>query len=251
MISKTGLLALFAGILISSVANAQFENKTESGFSLSELRSNAKVEAKREINLVDKLETQASKKSPVLAFAYSLLLPGAGHWYIDRMDVGKYFLTADAISWTGLISLNIYGDNVIDDAESYSVEHAEVTDPSGKDEDFFANVGNYNSVYEYNNDKLSRGEYSMLYNVSTQFWNWDAESNRDVFEAQRKKSERIYNNRIIFGSLLIANRVVSGISAYLIANNMNNSRKVTVVPNLLYKNGMSIDGIEFKFAAKF
>ncbi len=251
MISKTGLLALFAGILISSVANAQFENKTESGFSLSELRSNAIVEAKREINLGDKLEAQVSKKSPVLAFAYSLLLPGAGHWYIDRMDVGKYFLTADAISWTGLISLNIYGDNVIDDAESYSVEHAEVTDPSGKDEDFFANVGNYNSVYEYNNDKLSRGEYSMLYNVSTQFWNWDAESNRDVFEAQRKKSERIYNNRIIFGSLLIANRVVSGISAYLIANNMNNSRKLTVVPNLLYKNGMSIDGIEFKFAAKF
>lgn len=91
----------------------------------------------------------------------------------------------------------------------------------------------------------------MLYNVSTQFWNWDAESNRDVFEAQRKKSERIYNNRIIFGSLLIANRVVSGISAYLIANNMNKSRKLTVVPNLLYKNGMSIDGIEFKFAAKF
>lgn len=251
MISKTGLLALFAGILISSVANAQFENKTESGFSLSELRSNAIVETKREINLGDKLEAQVSKKSPVLAFAYSLLLPGAGHWYIDRMDVGKYFLTADAISWTGLISLNIYGDNVIDDAESYSVEHAEVTDPSGKDEDFFANVGNYNSVYEYNNDKLSRGEYSMLYNVSTQFWNWDAESNRDVFEAQRKKSERIYNNRIIFGSLLIANRVVSGISAYLIANNMKNSRKLTVVPNLLYKNGMSIDGIEFKFAAKF
>ncbi len=251
MIFKTGFLALIAGIFISCVANAQFEDKTESGFSLSELRSNAKVEAMREIDLGDKLETQASKKSPVLAFAYSLLLPGAGHWYIDRMDVGKYFLTADAISWTGLISLNIYGDNVIDDAESYSVEHAEVTDPSGKDEDFFANVGNYNSVYEYNNDKLSRGEYSMLYNVSTQFWNWDAESNRDVFEAQRKKSERIYNNRIIFGSLLIANRVVSGISAYLIANNMNKSRKLTVVPNLLYKNGMSIDGIEFKFAAKF
>lgn len=31
------------------------------------------------------------KKSTGIALVLSLLLPGAGHYYLDRMDVGKYF----------------------------------------------------------------------------------------------------------------------------------------------------------------
>jgi hypothetical protein len=153
-------------------------------------------------------------------------------------------LTADAISWTGLIALNVHGDNVMDDAESYSVEHAEVTNPDSRDEDFYTNIGNYNSVYEYNNDKLSRGEYNLLYDVNSNFWNWDDVNNRNIFESQREKSERIYNNRIVFTSLLLVNRVVSGISAFLIAKNTGSSKSYSIAPDILYKKDMSFDGIK-------
>ena len=44
----------------------------------------------------------------------------------------------------------------------FQYEHAEVTDIDNKDDDYFANVGNYNNIYEYNNDQLTCGDYSNL-----------------------------------------------------------------------------------------
>lgn len=243
------LFALFQTKLLTG--QSAIQNDDNEYYRFSDLRNNAKVSEFGSSEIYGLEEVAAGKKSPGLALLYSLILPGAGHWYLDRMDVGKYFLTADAISWTGLIALNIHGDNVINDAESYSVEHADVTDPDGKDEDFFANVGNYNNVYEYNNDKLSRGEYNLIYDVNSRFWNWDTEGNRDIFESQRKKSERIYNNRIIFGSLLIANRVVSGISAFLIANKGPKGSSYSLVPKILHTDDLRIDGFELSLITKF
>jgi hypothetical protein len=159
-----------------------------------------------------------SKKSPGLALLLSLILPGSGHYYLNRMDVGKYFFGADVASWVGYISLNVYGNSVNDDAISFSTQHADVN-TSNKDDNYYANVGNYNNIYEYNNAQLTYGAYSMLYNVDQNYWNWDNVNNRNTFESQRKSSERILNSRIIFGSLLIANRIMAGISAYIIAKN--------------------------------
>jgi len=196
--------------------------------------------------------TAKSKKSPGLALLFSLVLPGAGHFYLDRMDVGKYFLGADAAGWLGLVSMNIYGDAIQDDSRSYSSTHAAINDPGNKNDDFYKNIGSFNNVYEYNNDKLTRGEYSLLYNPQQNFWNWDNTDNRNFYESQRKKSERVYNNRIIFSSILIANRIVSGISAFFIANNAGKSSSaLNISPELLYKEDLSFDGVKLNFNRNF
>lgn len=198
------------------------------------------------------INKQASDKSPALALLYSVILPGAGHFYLDRMDVGKYFLGADALSWIGLVSLNVYGDDLRDDSRTYSVEHAGVTGKDSKDEDYFTNIGSFSNIYEYNNDKLLRGEYHLLYDVNTYYWNWDNTNNQNIYEQQRKSSERVYNSRIIFGSLLIANRIVSGISAYLIATNKDKkSSSMSFEPELLYTNEYRIDGMKINIAKNF
>ena len=243
------VIALESGFLYSQ--NSQVIN-SDKVFKLSELRNTAETisDGNKVTNIEADIEMKGSK-SPGLALLYSILLPGAGHWYLDRMDVGKYFVGVEAASWTGFIAVSIHGDNVAKDAHSYSVEHAQVTNPDGKDDDFYSNVGNFNSVYDYNNDKLTRGEYNLLYDVNTNFWNWDSESNRDIFDVQRRDSERIYNNRIIFGSFLIANRVVSGISAYIIAKNMNSRKSYSVTPELYSKKDNSFDGVGIKFLANF
>ncbi len=250
---RSTLLLITALMLNFGMSFAQESLVTvkDKSYKLSELRVSA-VPSSEERNLGNiGAELQASSKSPGLALIYSLLIPGTGHWYLDRMDVGKYFVGVEAASWTGFIALTVHGDNVIDDAKSYSVEHAQVTDPDSRDDDFYANVGNFNSVYEYNNDKLTRGEYNLLYNVQDNFWNWDSGDNRNIFDVQRRDSERIYNNRIIFGSFLIANRVVSAISAYLIAKNMNSKRSYSIVPEVYSNKDNSVNGLGMKFITNF
>ncbi len=247
---RTTVVPAICLMIISATALAQMSSLDES-YKISDIKKNAQIQSDNVGDIEISGVAANKKKSPALAALYSLILPGAGHWYLDRMDVGKYFLGADAIAWTGLITLNIHGDNVADDARSFSVEHAQVTSPDSRNKDYFANVGNYNNIYEYNNDKLSRGEYSLLYDVNSQFWNWDSKSNRDIFESQRKKSERIYNNRIIFSSLLIVNRIASGISAYLIANSSTKAGGFAFTPSVKYKKDMSFDGIEMNISRNF
>ncbi|MDQ3020927.1 MAG: hypothetical protein M3R36_10200 [Bacteroidota bacterium] len=196
--------------------------------------------------------TAPSQKSPAFALLLSVILPGAGHYYIGRMDVGKYFFGFDVASWIGLGAYEIYGNDLINDAKTFSVEHAKVTNTGDKDDNYFANVGNFNNIYEYNIDQLLFGEYGSLYDVNQYYWDWDNTSNRDVFESQRKASERAYNNRIIFGSMLIANRIVSGISAYLLTNKVNKkTSSINVEPELLYKENYSFDGVKINLSKNF
>ena len=93
------------------------------------------------------LTEKKSTKSPGLAFIYSLLLPGTGHLYTERMDVGKYFVAAEISSWLGVLGLTLYGDAVQDDSRSFAGIHASLNKESGND-DYYRNVGEFNNIYE-------------------------------------------------------------------------------------------------------
>ena len=196
----------------------------------------------------------SSKKSPLLATVLSLIIPGSGHLYLNRFDVGKYFFGIDVASWIGYVSLNAYGNDVIDDAKTFSHEHAGVSQSNvnSDNDDYFSNVGNYYNIFDYNNAQLQTGNYSGLYNTSEFYWNWDNTNNQNIFETQRKNSERIYNSRIIFGSILIANRIVAGISAYLLATkDPKKTTSLNIEPQLLYKNDLTFDGVKINLSKNF
>lgn len=234
-------------LIVSCYSQDSFYEKKYSVQDLTSGFQKNTLQSKLHINTV----SVKSKKSPALALLFSLILPGAGHLYLNRMDVGKYFLGADAASWLGLVSLNIYGNSVRDNSRTFSLEHADVNNIDNKNDDYFANVGNFNDIYEYNNDKLTRGEYEKLYDVNKFFWNWDNIDNRNLYETQRKNSERIYNSRVIFGSILVANRIISGISAFLIANKANKSSSLNFQPQLLHKHDYTFDGVRINFSKNF
>jgi len=199
-----------------------------------------------------KVEVSSSpgKKSGGIALILSLLLPGAGHFYIDRMDVGKYFLGAEAMSWLGYAGLQVYGDALQDDSRTFAAENAGVN-KDGKDKDYFANIGNYNNIYEYNNYMLATGRYDEVYDVTTNYWNWNTTVNKDDFESQRKKSERVYNTRVVFGTTAIINRIVSSISA-LILTNKKSPTTLNFQPELIQKEyGGGVDGMKLNISKNF
>jgi hypothetical protein len=252
MICKT-ISVVFMTLIFVNYGLSQESSKIIKGFEIQDLKSNVTGTISFEDNN-KKINTSlaSSKKSPFLALLFSLVIPGSGHLYLNRMDVGKYYFGVDVASWMGYGTLTVYGNDVFGDAKTFSNQHAAVTNINNKDDDYFANVGNYFNIYDYNNAQLAIGNYSGLYNVNEYFWNWDNVNNQNIFETQRKNSERIYNSRIIFGSILVANRIVAGISAYLIASkDPKKTSALNVQPELLYKNDFTFDGVKINLSRNF
>ncbi|CAN5660856.1 hypothetical protein BH10BAC5_BH10BAC5_25170 [soil metagenome] len=202
---------------------------------------------KSESKITDLKMPEASTKSGGIALLLSLVLPGAGHYYEGRMDVGKYFLTAEAASWLGLFGLDLYGNSLREDARKFAVVNAGVN-LNGKPDDYYGNVGNYNNIYEYNNAKLQNGQYDQVYDVNTYYWNWNTVNNRTDFDLERRQSERVFNTKVVFSTALIINRLVSGLSALLLANKGTNNVKMN---SELLKGKLGYDGVKLNFSKNF
>lgn len=213
-------------------------------------------------SMVDTLEknesvpTKKSKKSPGLAFIYSLLVPGLGHVYADRFETGKYFMIAEGAIWITYAAFSIYGNWLLDDAYGYSTSHAGV-DLSGKerDETFFTDIGNYNNIYDYNDEKLRFGEYDKLYDPLTHYFYWDSENNRRVYREDKIAGDKTLNDRLFVVGAAVINHIVSAISAVFAANSYNDDLKKTG-GGLTLKAGVQkhfnrIDGISLRLVKWF
>jgi TM2 domain-containing membrane protein YozV len=154
-----------------------------------------------------------AKKSVGLAAVYSLLLPGMGELYAGGFGSGKYFLLAEGILWLSYAAIDIHAGSQREDARVYSTVHAAV-DRSGKDDQFFVNVGNFASVDDYNDKKLRDREPDLVYDPAAGYnWRWDSEASRLTFRDQRVASENMYNNRKFVGAAILVNHVASAINA--------------------------------------
>lgn len=206
-------------------------------------------------NYKDSIEQETpgyNKKNPSVSLFLSLLVPGAGHLYAGRMDVGKYFLASEVVCWLGVAGLDIYGNALRDDSRTFASEHSGLN-KNGKDDDYFSNVGNYDNIYEYNNEKLAKGQWDKIYDVNSYFWSWDNITNKNVFDTQRKRSERVYNTRIVFATGLIVNRVISAISALILTNkqNKNSSAGFRINSEFISTPKSNYDGIRLNFIKSF
>ena len=189
----------------------------------------------------------ATNKSAGLAMLLSLVLPGAGQYYEGRMDVGKYFLTAEAASWLGLVGINLYGNALREDARKFASQNSGLNQ-TGKPDDYYGNVGHFNSIYDYNNEKLQNGEYDKIYDVNSYYWNWNSVQNKNDFDLARRQSERVYNTKIVFSTALIVNRLISGLSALLLANKSPESMKIQ---SELTRDQFGSSGVTINFSKNF
>jgi hypothetical protein len=154
-----------------------------------------------------------TKKSTGLAAIYSLLLPGMGELYADGFESGKYFLIAEGALWLTYASFEIYGNQLRDDSRSFAQAHAGII-PSGKEDQYFVDIGNFLDVREFNEKKLRDRELEKLYDpLSGYAWQWDSDFSRATYRDQRIASDNMYNNRkFVFAAILI-NHVGSAINA--------------------------------------
>jgi hypothetical protein len=155
----------------------------------------------------------SGRKSVGLAAIYSLLLPGMGELYTDGFSSGKYFLIAEGALWLTYAGFSIYGDALRDDSRAFAVAHAEVA-LSGKDDQFFVDIGNFMTIDDYNDKKLRDRDLEKVYDPAQGYaWRWDSDLSRSTFREQRVASDNVYNNRKFVLAAVLLNHVASAINA--------------------------------------
>jgi len=166
---------------------------------------------------------EADHKSPGLAVVYSLLLPGMGELYAGDYGAGKYFTIAEGLLVLGAVSLDRYGNWIKDDARQYAVLHAH-SGLDGKDDQYFSNIGDYQSVYDYNEAVLRNRDAQKVYDPhSSSYWNWDTPDNREQYRQLRVSSDERFNDAKFVVAAIAVNHIVSAIDAARIAIRHNGS----------------------------
>jgi hypothetical protein len=161
------------------------------------------------------------KKSPSRAFFSSLILPGIGEAYVGEEFQSKLFLGLELVGW-GLVIANIINVNMrMNDYQNYAVVQAMVN-PNAKDDQYWINIGKFDTIYEYNEERRRERDLEALY-PETKFysWQWNLTDNRLNYDAYRIETREIENNRLYFFAAIALNHLVSAINALRLANAHN------------------------------
>jgi hypothetical protein len=156
------------------------------------------------------------------AFMRSLVIPGWGQRRVGAKTAARNFFVAEVLLWTGFTAFQIYGNWIEDDYKLFAATHAGAQ-VAGKEDQFFADMSNFISVDEFNQNRLRRRDVEGLYDPVKDFWEWDTDVNRRKYENLFERSEKAYSRALFMVAGVIANHIVSGIHAGWVAHKKSSS----------------------------
>lgn len=217
------LLILF--LLISTIqaeepfAKIPFNGQFQFAYAQLDMQQSADS-LKKDINL---LETQAHSdmKSVGGALFYSLLIPGAGQYYVGKNSSAALFLGIEAGLWLGLIGNTLYTDHLRNEYKTYATYHAGV-DPVNKGKQYWIDIGKYDDLYAFNEQRLRERRYDQVYDETrANQWQWDSRENRFTYDAKRLQANENSERDVFFWGAIALNHLVSGIHAMVMARRHN------------------------------
>lgn len=174
--------------------------------------------------LVQAQQVTPSKElpSPRGAFLRSLVMPGWGHYYADQNDWrrGQLHLAAETAMILSYAGLRVRNGMLQTDLNTYASSRAGVQ-LDGREREFLLAVSNYNDLDSYNDFMLrSRNWDDLIPDVAANRWNWDTVEDRARFQDMRQQLDRNRSQLPTIVTLMVLNRAVSGISAFMKARDM-------------------------------
>lgn len=172
-----------------------------------------------------KIKKTKPKYSKTTAVLLSLLVPGAGHYYVKHEGRGQLFFGAEVAVWFSYFAFHSYGNWKEDDYKKYAIQHAGIV-PSGHDDNFYRNLIFYDSREEYNKSGRIINPGSPYYpNNSQNDWFWESADSRQVYRTMRNDSEVAYRKATFMLGVALANRIIAGIDAFRLAQKESNRFK--------------------------
>ena len=138
-------------ILIAATTVFPQQNKSNPTLELEQEIKNSPIQ--NDLNILAYTNAVSTKKkSTGSAILYSLLLPGMGELYADGYNSGRYFTIVEGILWGAYIGMTVYANSKENDYKAFATTFASVN-KEGKDETYFATIGEYDNIEYYNDQK--------------------------------------------------------------------------------------------------
>ena len=171
------------------------------------------VEGSVSTTLSDSLDEHGSGKSRFQSkyILLSLLLPGAGEWFIGNKGYAKFFLGTDIVLWLGYLGTQSYINVLENDYQTYAAVHASV-DTRNKKNQFWIDIGSHQDIFTFNENRRTERNLEATYPEEKEnFWQWDSKDNR-LFYNQYRFRQHDWKRRlnIVIGGLIL-NRIVSAV----------------------------------------
>ena len=148
----------------------------------------------------------------------SAILPGWGEYDLNKTSRGNFFLTTEIIGIALTTFSYIKSNNISTTYKAIAADHANVIG-NGKNHQFWVDIGNYDSLIDYNDEHLRWREFDNLYPNETKWnWDWDTEEKRKEFENLRVESDRMKLVGKFFIGGLVLNHIISVIDVYYLKN---------------------------------
>ena len=165
--------------------------------------------------------------SPVVK---SLVLPGWGEYSLDNQIRGRIFVLSETVLLLAILGSYSVAQRQEKEYKAYAAEHAGI-DLIGKDRQFWVDIGNYSSLFTFNEEHLRWRDFNALYEDNdTWAWSWDSSNNRERFENTRIASDSWMLRGSFFIGGVVLNHIVSAIDA-LYLSKISNIQETVVSPN--------------------
>ena len=163
-------------------------------------------------------QIETNEKLTLSPIVKSLVIPGWGQYSLDNRTHGNIFISSEILGFILATFCVVQSNNTEDTYLALASEHAGVT-TSGKDYQYWVDIGNYNSIDDYNDEHLRWREFDNIYQLNDKWdWQWDSEDNRKKFEDHRIKSDKYaLATKFVIGGIIL-NHIISAIDALYLQN---------------------------------
>jgi len=175
----------------------------------------------------------------------SFLVPGWGQNELGYKSRSKKYIYVEVGILLSLYTSSKYSNEIKRNYIAYAAKHAGIV-TNGKDREYWVDIGNFNTLNDYNSEHLRNREVGELYPQTQKWnWNWDTSKNRKYFESRRIQSDKmkLFSTFAIGG--LFLNHFVSSIDA-LYLKRLSTSKSFSIKPHIVKKDML----VGYKFELK-
>ena len=141
----------------------------------------------------------------------SILLPGWGQKALGRKKRARIYNYFESGLILTIVGSSTFSNITIKNYIAFASEHAAISS-SEKNHKYWVDIGNYDSITDYNDEHLRNREMDDLYPDDKKWsWDWDTDANRKAFEKKRISSDQLKLAATFGIGALMVNHIVSAI----------------------------------------
>jgi len=209
-----------------------------------------------DLGLYQEEKVPEGRKSLPKAVFLSLVLPGAGQYYLDAKREARAFFAVEAVAWSAYLGLNWYGRRVKDDYKVYAVSRAGASPKTHSEEYYYAiEVYRTNDIYNEEVRREARGLYPGDLEAQREYvlehgywgedgWAWGDDRAWGEYGEMRTSSRDCFHKASYCVGAALLNRMVSAILAAKVTKDRNRELEGGSQFNLQFEPNMEGTGIK-------